>query len=222
MTRRFTKVFLPVLELHREPVVRPESVHVLERVVRAAAVRVEEPRQEVVELIRVGKMTCRLASLVLMVRIGTLLDQEFRDLDVAVLRGDVQHGVTVFVHLIEIERLTFVGIDVGGTKVLDIRHLDDGRVELFLCDGRERVLEARDLAVAHQRHDLVKVERLFLLLRGRLVALGGTRLRVLVQGRRAGGGDTGLAGLHEDAHLLVAFLFACPEFRCHIQNLLPV
>ena len=38
---RFTKVFLPVLELHGEPVVRPEPVHVLERVVRATAAGVE-------------------------------------------------------------------------------------------------------------------------------------------------------------------------------------
>ena len=89
VTRRFTKVFLPVLELHREPVVRPEPVHVLERVVRAAAVGVEEPRQKVVELVCVGKMPCCLASFVLVIRIGTLLDQELRDLDVAVLRGDL-------------------------------------------------------------------------------------------------------------------------------------
>ena len=85
MTRRFTKVFLPVLELHREPVVRPESVHVLERVVRAAAVGVEEPRQKVVELVRVGEVASRLAALVLVIRVGALLDQELRDLDVAVL-----------------------------------------------------------------------------------------------------------------------------------------
>ena len=70
--------------------------------------------------------------------------------------------------------------------------------------------------------DLVEIERFFFLLRSRLVALGGARLRVLVERRRAGGGDARLAGLHEDAHLLIALLLRGPEFGGHIQDLLPV
>ena len=60
----------------------------------------------------------------------------------------------MLIDLIEIERFTFVGVDVRGAKVLDIRHLDDGWVELLLRNRRERILEARDLAVPHQGHDL--------------------------------------------------------------------
>ena len=78
---------LPVLQLHGQPVVDAEAVHVLERVVRVAALRVEEPGHVVVELVGVGVMAGRLPRFVLMIGIGALVDEDLRDLLVAVLRG---------------------------------------------------------------------------------------------------------------------------------------
>jgi hypothetical protein len=78
---------LPVLQLHGQPVVDAEAVHVLERVVRVAALRVEEPGHVVVELVGVGVMAGRLPRFVLVVGIGALVDEDLRDLLVAVLRG---------------------------------------------------------------------------------------------------------------------------------------
>ena len=66
----------------------------------------------------------------------------------------MEHSVAMLVDLVKVERFTLVGVDVRGAKVLDIRNLDDGRVEFLLRNRRQRVLEARDLAVPYQGHDL--------------------------------------------------------------------
>ena len=94
-----------------------------------------------------------------MVRVGALLDQQLRDLLVAVLSGNEQQSVPEVVHLVQVEVFSLIRVQVRRPKVLHVRRFDQLAVEALVRQVVEGFLELLVLGVPDPADELVQHER---------------------------------------------------------------
>lgn len=100
-----------------QTIVRSQSKFVLNHIGGAI---LKQPLRQLIKFVRNRKVCWSLTGHVLSIGVGSLGHQILRDLHVAVLTCQRQHGVAMLIGLIDMERESFISVDVHCAVIQNI------------------------------------------------------------------------------------------------------